>query len=167
MTWTGLNDRLTGCYIFKLNTTWYSTKNKQNLVHSNLNSSMRPVAHTESLFVSFPFPISRSIKLMILTVPIALLRKTTYQMGMTLNLINFIKLNWMALSETYGSQMIKMNYWHQDRENNLLKQGVCITFFRKRNVVLQTCFSLNDPLCFCSDIDGIFKCLSLNHDPAE
>ena len=52
-------------------------------------------------------------------------------------------------------------------EKNLLKQRVRITYFRERNVALQTCFSVDGPLCFCSDIDELFKCLSLTHDPAE
>ena len=53
------------------------------------------------------------------------------------------------------------------KEKNLLKQDVRITHFRQRNTVFQKCFSVDGPLCFCSDIDVLFKCLSLNHDPAE
>ena len=52
-------------------------------------------------------------------------------------------------------------------EKNMLEQHVRITYFRERNVALQTRFSVDGPLCFCSDIDGLFKCLSLTHDPAE
>lgn len=29
------------------------------------------------------------------------------------------------------------------------------------------CFSLDGQLCFCSNIDWLFKCLSLNHNPAQ
>ena len=53
-------------------------------------------------------------QMMILTAPIALPKKSMYQIKMILTLIGFSKLNRMALSETNPSQRIKRTCWHQD-----------------------------------------------------
>ena len=106
-------------------------------------------------------------QMIILTVPIALQKKITYQMTMTLNLIRFLKLNWMTLSETsllnYNVEMLASRL----NEKNLLKQEVHITYRSQRNVVFQTCSYVDGLLWFSSNIDGLSKFLSLNHDPAE
>ena len=52
-------------------------------------------------------------------------------------------------------------------EWNLLDVDVRITSFRKRSSDLQQYFAMENNLCFCNDIQGLFDCLDLIYDPSQ
>ena len=52
-------------------------------------------------------------------------------------------------------------------EWNLLDVDVRITSFRKRSSDLQQYFAMENNLCFCNDIPGLFDCLDLIYDPSQ
>jgi len=53
------------------------------------------------------------------------------------------------------------------KQKNLLQKNVLISHYRKRNHDLTTFFSVDGPLCYCNDIEGLFECLSQVHVPSE
>lgn len=50
-------------------------------------------------------------------------------------------------------------------ERNLLEDGVHITKFRTRSDDLLPHFSLENGLCYCNNIPGLFEDLNITHDP--
>ena len=52
-------------------------------------------------------------------------------------------------------------------EWNLLDVDVRISSFRKRSSDLEQYFAMENNLCFCKDIPGLFDCLDLIYDPSQ
>ncbi|XP_052826093.1 uncharacterized protein LOC128248578 [Octopus bimaculoides] len=146
----------------------YSMKNKHKILYPNLDSTMRLVPHNGSLPI--PVPLDDGIE-------------TSDDDADCHD--SAAKEDYLADDDSFKPQKFsqaELNDLVRDlslskdkaelltarlKEKYLLKHGVRITYFRQRNVVLQTCFFVEGLLCFCGNIDGLFECLSHNHDPAE
>lgn len=53
------------------------------------------------------------------------------------------------------------------RQWNLLDESVQITDQRKRHLHFSTFFSLQDGLCFCNNVAGLFEAIEINCNPSE
>ena len=53
------------------------------------------------------------------------------------------------------------------KEKNLLAVGVKVSHFRKRNNDLSRFFTIDGPLCYCNNVNGLFENLSQVHSPRD
>ena len=53
------------------------------------------------------------------------------------------------------------------KEKHLISKNVSVAYYRKRNHKLSTFFSVEAQLCYCNDIDGLFKSLLQDHVNSE
>lgn len=168
MIWREPKDHLSDCYFCKVDVKGFSTKNKHKIVYPNLNSAMRPVPHNESL--SIPIPPHDEIET---SDDDRDSHKSTsdenyepYDHGSAPHTFSQAELNDLVRDLSLSKDKAEL-LASRMKEKNLLEQGVRITYFRQRNMILQSCFSVDGPLCFCNNIDALFGCLSQNYDPAE
>ena len=53
------------------------------------------------------------------------------------------------------------------QEWNLLDENVRVTTFRKRSLDLQQYYSMENDLCFCNDIKGLFDAVDISYEPSQ
>jgi hypothetical protein len=63
----------------------------------------------------------------------------------------------ILLSEILGSRL---------KQKNMLQSG-CHTTFRHRSDQFESYFSMEDDLCFCNNVDGLFNALNKIHNPED
>lgn len=175
MIWREPRDHHADCYFCSVNVAGFSVKNKHNIIYPNLESARRPIAHDDTLPVpvppldgleSFeddlqPYDAATGRNEGTSTDPDYVLEESLEPQTFTQDELNDLVRD-LSLSKEKAELLAS-----RLKEKNLLGKNVLISHYRKRNLHLTAFFTVDGPLCYCHDIDGLFACLSQVHIPAE
>lgn len=143
-------------------------KGKKAIVYPNLQSAIRPVGHSSDIPV--PQPPS--------TIPSDYTDSSERSESEDLtydpqsesekkpHLITQHELNDLVRDLTLTKQQSEL-LASRLQEWNLLDEDTRITIFRKRSFSLQQYYSMENNLCFCNDIKGLFDALGLIYEPSH
>jgi hypothetical protein len=168
MIWREPKDHLTDCYFCNVNVSGYSAWNKHKITYPSLESAIRPVPHSGDLPI--PVPPSEPIECSEEECGMDAVDEDfvpddndadsplQFNQGELNDLVRDLALS-KEKAELLASRL---------KEKGMLEEDVRITHFRKRNLSLIPFFSVDGPLCFCNNIDGLFHSLSEEeHNPSE
>ena len=148
--WYGVSQRTTRMTVFfKENVIWYSTKDKPKTVYSNWNLTMKSVPHTETLSITFQLDDYIEVSDDDPDCPNSAAKETYVpddndfkpHRFSQVDLNDFVRDLFLSKDK---SQLLAARL----NKKNMIKQGFRITYFRQRNLVLQTCLSVDGPLWF-------------------
>jgi len=172
--WRVPRDHHSDCYFCCVNTDGFSVKNKHKIIYPNLDSARRPIPHDDTLPVPMP-PADGLDSIEDVAdedeatggspgpstdpdyLPDESLEPQTFSQDELNDLVRDLALS-KEKSEILASRL---------KQKNLLQKNVLITHYRKRNYDLTEFFSVDGPLCYCNDIDGLFTRLSQVYVPSE
>ena len=175
MIWREPRDHHADCYFCTENIAGFFVKNKHKIIYPNLESARRPIPHDDTLPVPVPqLQGLESIEDDIQLYDVATggnegpstdhdfvfegsLEPKTFTQDELNDLVRDLALS-KEKSELLASRL---------KEKNLLGKNVLISNYRKRNLNLTAFFTVDGPLCYCHDVNGLFTCLSQVHIPAE
>lgn len=170
MIWREPKDHHSDCYFCAVNTTGYSSKNKHQIVYPNLDSAIRPVPHDSFLPVPIP-PIDGLDSVDTDTdevttsveyhdaefIPDNDKQPNIFTQGELNDLVRDLSLS-KEKAELLASRL---------KEKNLLATGVKVSHYRTRNNDLAKFFTVDGPLCYCNDVNGLFESLSEIHSTTD
>ncbi|XP_076043843.1 uncharacterized protein LOC143026937 [Oratosquilla oratoria] len=174
MIWREPKDHFTDCYFCKVNVYGFTAKTKHKIVYPNLESARRPVPHNDD-DLPIPVPPENGLQMS----DDVFLEEYTADEEETEVDEDFVTENEgepQKFSQGELNDLVRDLSLSKDKaellasrlqEKCLLKKDVCITYFRKRNKNLTSCFSVDGPLCFSNNIDELFRCLCQQHVPSE
>ena len=165
MVWRKPQNHCSDCYFCSVNISSRNSKGKKAIVYPNLPSAIRPVPHSAELTVPEPpseIPNTDSSDLDKDTddddsyeLPEDTERKPHFITGSDLkDLVRDLYLT-KQQSELLAS---RLQEWH------LLAGDARVLSFRKRSRELQQNFSMDEELCFCYDISGLFDDLGIQYE---
>src|ERR1043165_5023175 len=148
-----------------------SLKNKHKIIYLNLDSARRPIPQDDTLPVPIPptdgldsiedemesgeaFGRNPETSIDLDYVPDESLEAQTFTQDELNDLVRDL-----ALSKEKAELLVP-----RLKQKNLLEKNVLISHYQKRNVDF---FTVDGPLCYCHDINGLFTCLSQEHIPLQ
>ena len=175
MVWREQIDHHEDCYFCRVNLIGFNAKNKHQIVYPNLNSARTPVKHNETL--SIPIPPDDKLDSVADDMDVdegaigipghsadpdytyegRILDPKKFTQGDLNDLVRDLSLS-KEKAELLASRL---------NERNLLENNVHISYYRKRNFDLTTFFSIDGPLCYCHDINGLFTAMSQTYVKSE
>ena len=177
MVWREPRNHADDCYFCLTNITGFNASSRKKIKYLNLRSAMRPVPHSDDLPVPTP-PINKEI-----------LSSSDEEMLSREDSAESILLE--DIESTYSRTSDNEPYWitQEDlndlahdlypskqqsellasrfKQWNLVQEDVRITSFRNRNKDLASFFDMENKLCYCTNINGLFTSLGLPHNPSD
>ena len=175
MVWREPRNHADDCYFCLTNITGFNASSRKKIKYPNLRSAMRPVPHSDDLPVPTP-PVNKD-----------LLSSSDEEMPSKEDSAESISLediestysgtsgnepHWIT-QEGLNDLARDLYLWKQQSELlasrlkqwNLVQENVRITSFRNRNKDLGSFFNMENKLCYCTNIPGLFTSLRLpqNH----
>lgn len=176
MIWREPRDHHSDCYFCATKTSGFSSKNKRGIVYLSLDSAIRPVPHDDSLPIPQPPPDgllfeqdeynddcdegavgdnSQSSDMDYAADEDS--EPETFTQEELNDLVRDLNLS-KEKAELLASRL---------KQKHLLAPSAKISHYRKRSRNLATFFTVQNQLCYCHDINGLFTGLSQNHVAAE
>ena len=177
MVWREPRDHADYGYFCLTNITGFNASSKKKNKYPNLRSAIRPVPHLDDLPVPIP-PVNKD-----------LLSSSDEEMPSSGDTAESISLE--DIESTYSATSGNEPHWlTQENLNdlardlypskqqsellasrlkqwNLVQEDVRITSFRNRNKDLASFFDMENKLCNCTSIPGLFTSLGLPHNPSD
>lgn len=174
MIWREPKNHHDDCYFCSVNVAGFTLKTKHQIVYPNLQSAIRPIPHCENLPVPKP---SETGMLFIeqmecedlisaesqhssgseYTPDAKISTPQTFTQEEINDLIRDLSLS-KEKSELLASRI---------KEKNILERNVKVSFYRERNYVLKKFFTVDGPMVFCNDVNGLFRELKEEHNAAD
>ena len=175
--WREPRNHTDDCYFCLTNITGFNASSRKKIKYPNLRSAMRPVPHSDDL----PVPTSPVNK--------DLLSSSDEEMPSREDSAESITLE--DIESTYSGTSGNEPHWitQEDlndlardlylskqqsellasrlKQWNLVQEDVRITSFRNRNKDLASFFDMENKLCYCTNIPGLFTSLGLPHNPSD
>lgn len=176
MIWREPRNHDDDCYFCLVNVTGYSSKNKHKIIYPNCDSAMRPVPHDETL--PAPAPPEEGWEDEEMMEADTAGRDTSPQAESSSD-PDFLpkessspepfsqeELN--DLIRDLGLPKLKAELLTSRlKEKHLLESAVRVSYYRSRSKNLEIFFKVDGPLCYCSDIEGLFGALHQSYDASE
>ena len=165
MVWREPRNHADDCYFCLTNITGFNASSWKKIKYPNLRSAMRPVPHSDDLPVPTP-PVNKD--LLSSSDEEMPSRESTY-LGISGNELHWItqeNLNDLA-HDLYLSKQQSELLASRLKQWNLVQEYVRITSFRNRNKDLAFFFNMENKLCYCTNIPGLFTSLGLLHNPSD
>ncbi|GFO39812.1 hypothetical protein PoB_006631700 [Plakobranchus ocellatus] len=171
MIWREQSNHVDDCYFCLTNISGFTTKSKHKIVYPDVRSAIKPVAHNDD---DLPVPTPPTDKCVLESdedPSTSNTEETTEDflpppVSTEPHFLSQEDLNEFC-RDLYLSQRQSKILASRLKEWNLVQAGVKSWGFRQRGADAASFFSTKDLLCFCSDIEGLFGYLGMNHDPAE
>ena len=177
MVWREPRNYADDCYFCLTNITGFNASSRKKIKYPNLWSAMRPVPHSDDLPVPTP-PVNKD-----------LLSSSDEEMPSREDSAESISLE--DIESTYLGRSGNETHWitQEDlndlardlylskqqsellssrlKQWNLVQEDVRITGFRNRNKDLPSFFDMENKLCYCTNIAGLFMSLGLPQNPSD
>ena len=177
MVWREPRNHADDCYFCLTNITGFNASSRKKIKYPNLRSAMRPVPHSDDLPVPTP-PVNKD-----------LLSSSDEEIPSRKDSAESISLE--DIESTYSGTSGNEPHWitQEDlndlacdlylskqqsellasrlKQWNLVQEDVRITSFRNRNKDLTSFFDMENKLCYCTNIPGLFTSLGLPHNPSD
>ena len=177
MVWREPRNHADDCYFCLTKLTGFNASSRKKIKYSNLRSAMRPVHHSDDLTVPTP-PVNKD-----------LLSSSDEEMPSREDSAESI--SYEDIESTYSGTSSNEPHWitQEDlndlardlylskqqseilasrlKQWNLVQEDVRITSFRNRNKDLASFFDMENKLCYCTNIPGLFTSLGLPHNPSD
>ena len=177
MVWREPRNHVGDFYFCLTNIIGFNESSRKKFNYPNLRSAMRPVPHSDDLPLPTP-PVNKD-----------LLSSSDEEMPSWKDSAESISLE--DIESTYSGTSGNEPHWiTQDdlndlardlymskqqsellasrlKQYNLVQEDVRITSFRNRNKDLDSFFDMENKLCYCTNIPGLFTSLGLPHNPSD
>ena len=161
MVWREPRNHADDCYFCLTNINGFNASSRKKIKYPNLRSAMRPVPHSDDLPVPTP-PVNKDI-----------LSSLDEEMPSREDSAESISLE--DIESTYSGTSGNEPHWICQnssqsswlKQRNLVQEDVKITSFRNRNKDLVSFFDIENKLCYCTNIPGLFTSLGLPHNPSD
>ena len=177
MVWREPQNHADDCYFCLTNITGFNASSRKKIKYPNLRSTLRPVPHSDDLPVPTP-PVNKD-----------LLSSSDEEMPSREDSAESI--SFKDIESTYSGTSGNEPHWitqedlndltrdlylskqqselltSQLKQWNLVQEDVRITSFRNRNKDLVSFFNMENKLCYCTNIPGLFMSLGLPHNPSD
>ena len=177
MVWREPRNHADNCYFSLANITGFNASSRKKIKYPTLRSAMRPVPHSDDFPVPTP-PVNKY-----------LLSSSDEEMPSREDSADSISLE--DIESTYSGTSGNDPHWitQEDlndlahdlylskkqsellasrlKQWNLVQEYVRITSFRNRNKDLASFFDMENKLCYCTNIPGLFMSLGLPHNPSD
>ena len=177
MVWREPRNHADDCYFCLTNITVFNASSWKKIKYPNLRSAMRPVPHSDDLPVPTP-PVNKDL----LSSPDEEIPsredsaeslslediESTYS-GTSGNKPHWITqedLNDLARDLYLSKQQSELLAFRL-KQWNLVQEDVRITSFRNQKKDLASFFDMENKLCYCTNITGLFTSLGLPHNPSD
>ena len=165
MVWREQHDHHTDCYFCITNIQGFNKNNKQHIIYPNLHSAIRPVPHSSD----FPVPIPPQTSNTDSDSSDKDCEYDEYIPEVENKMPHFITqadLNDLVrdLSLSKGQSELLAS---RLQEWNLLESKAKVTVYRKRNKNIVSFFSIEENLCFCNDVHGLFGYFNIDYNPND
>ena len=172
MVWREPRNHADDCYFCLTNITGFNASSRKKIKYPNLRSAMRPVPHSDDLPVPTP-PVNKD-----------LLSSSDEEMPSREDSAESITLE--DIESTYSGTSSNEPHWITQEDLNdlardlylskqqsellasrfkqwkLVQEDIRITSFRNRNKDLDSFFDMENKLCYCTNIIGLFTSLGLH-----
>ena len=171
MVWREPGNHADDCYFCLTNITGFNASSRKKIKYPNLRSAMRPVPHSDDLPVPTP-PVNKDLLSSSREDSAASISledtESTYSetSGNEPHWITKEDLNDLA-RDLYLSKLQSELLASRLKQWNLVQEDVRITSFRNRNKNLASFFDMENKLCYCTNILGLFTSLGLPHNPSD
>ena len=177
MVWRELRNHGSDCYFCLTNITGFNASSRKKIKYPNLRSAMRPVPHSDDLPVPTP-PVNKDLLSSLdeempsredSAESISLQDIESTYSGTSGNEPHWITqedLNDLA-RDLYLSKQQSELLASRLKQWNLVQEDVRITSFRNRNKYLASFFVMDNKLCYCTNIPGLFTSLGLPYNPSD
>ena len=177
MVWREPQNHGDDSYFYLTNITGFNASSRKKIKYSKLRSAMWPVPHSDDLPVPTP-PVNKD-----------LLSSSDEEMPSRKDSAESISLEYIqsTYSGTSGNEphwitQEDLNHLAHDlylskqqsellasrlKQWNLVQEDVRITSFRNRNKDLASFFDMENKLCYCTNIPGLFTSLGLANNPSD
>lgn len=164
MIWREPKNHVNDCYFCLVQTSGYNKKTKKNIIYPNLQSAIRPVAHSEEIPVPV-FNVSRSLEEVedraeIVEHDMDFEDDTGSCSNSGPQCFNQEELNDLVRDLGLSKEMSQV-LASRLKEKNLLEQGTKITFYRKREYGLLQYFKVESGLVYCHDVSGLLNAMGM------
>ena len=177
MVWREPRNHADDCYFCLTNITGFNASSWKKIKYHNLRSAMRPVLHSDDLPVPTPLVNKDLLSSSDEEMPskedsaesISLEDIESTYSGTSGNEPHWITqedLNDLA-RDLYLSKQQSELLASRLKQWNLVQENVRITSFRNRNKDLASFFDMENKLCYCTNIPGLFTSLGLPHKPSD
>ena len=177
MVWREPRNHIDDCYFCLTNITGFNASSRKKIKYPNLRSAMRPVPHSDGLPVPTP-PANKD-----------LLSSSDEEMPSREDSAESISLK--DIESTYSGTSGNEPHWimQEDlndlahdlylskqqselltsrlKQWNLVQEDVRITSFRNQNKDLASFINMENELCYCTNIPGLFTSLGLPHNSSD
>ena len=171
MIWREPKDHYNDCYFCAVNTAGFSSKNKHQIVYPNLDSAMRLVPHDSTLLI--PVPPADGLDSVEDECVVDVERQDAADVdfdpdidGEEPKVFTQGELNDLVRDMSLSKEKAEL-LASRLKEKNLLAVDVKVSNFRKRNNDLSRFFTIDGPLCYCNNINGLVENLSQVHSPRD
>jgi hypothetical protein len=158
-----------------VNISGYSEKTKHKIEYKNLDSARRPIPHDDEMPVPTP-PKDKIVSINDETVCEEAISEGESASGDPQYTPDITETDLEPFSQEELNDLIRNLSLSKEKaellssrlqQKNLLQDYVKITHYRSRNHALASFFAVDGPLCYCTEIDGLFTCLSQTYLPSE
>ena len=177
MVWREPWNHADDCYFCLTNITGFNASSRKKIKYPNLRSAMRPVPHSDDL----PVPTSPVNKDLLPSSEEEMPSREDSAESISLEDIECIYLgtsgnepHWTTpedLKDLARDLYLSKQKWElldsRLKQWNLIQEDVRITSFRNRNKDLASFFEMENKLCYCTTIPGLFTSLALPHNPSD
>ena len=173
MVWREPWNHADDCYFCLTNITGFNAFSRKKIKYPNLRSAMRPISYSDGLPLPTP-PVNKNLlsssdeEMSSREESAELISlediESTYS-GTSGNEHGSCKKTWMILLVICICQNSSQSSWL--KQWNLVQEDVRITSFRNRNKNLASFFDMENSMCYCINIPGLFTSLGLPHNPSD
>lgn len=172
MVWREQKNHHSDCYFCMTKVAGYSKKNKSQIVYPDCESALKPVPHDVENPVPIP-PASGSAVATDESDPDEeddvdwqdVVTDTEEEHGHP-HLLNQSDLDDLVRDLSLSKEKSEL-LASRLRQWNLLQRGTTISHFRSRHTKLAAYYAMENDVCFCTDVNGLFQELNVTHVPDE